>query len=172
MQAGPPSASGLPGQSVAAAASAGYAGTPQRKKLGIRAGSTLILWHQPAGWTLAESADDVHLLPEETTDGGIDLIVAFVRTPEDLGQVARTLPARIHPAGSLWVAWPRKAAGHASSVTEQMLRDVLLPLGIVDTKVAAIDHDWSGLKFVWRKEFRASLPQSRDLSTTPTLEEP
>ena len=64
------------------------------------------------------------------------------------------LAERIRPTGALWIAWPRKAAGHVSDVTENLLREVGLPLGIVDVKVAAIDTDWSGLKFVWRRENR------------------
>ena len=56
--------------------------------------------------------------------------------------------------GALWVAWPRKAGGHVSDVDENLLREVLLPTGVVDVKVAALDVDWSGLKFVWRKENR------------------
>jgi hypothetical protein len=59
------------------------------------------------------------------------------------------------PAGAaLWIAWPRRAAGHRSDVTENLIREVALPLGLVDTKVAALDADWSGLKIVWRRERR------------------
>ena len=64
------------------------------------------------------------------------------------------LAERIFPAGSLWIAWPRRAGGHRSDITENGLRDHALPLGIVDIKVAAIDEDWSGLKFMWRRENR------------------
>jgi hypothetical protein len=65
------------------------------------------------------------------------------------------LARRIFPAGGLWLAWPRRAGGHDSDITENGLRDVALPLGIVDNKVAAIDEDWSGLRVVWRVEHRA-----------------
>ena len=58
---------------------------------------------------------------------------------------------------ALWVAWPRKAGGHASDVTEQALRDTFLPVDLVDNKVAAIDDDWSGLRFVWRRERRGAI---------------
>ncbi|MBU1587581.1 MAG: DUF3052 domain-containing protein, partial [Actinobacteria bacterium] len=61
---------------------------------------------------------------------------------------------RIRPAGALWIAWPRKAAGHVSDVTENLLREIALPLGLVDNKVATIDPDWSGLRLVWRRENR------------------
>ncbi|MBV8464286.1 MAG: hypothetical protein JO368_13395 [Acidimicrobiales bacterium] len=64
------------------------------------------------------------------------------------------LAAALGPAAALWVAWPRRAGGHQSDVTDALVRDTLLPVGVVDVKVAAIDADWSGLKFVWRKAAR------------------
>jgi len=67
----------------------------------------------------------------------------------------------LHAHGSLWIAWPRKAAGHSSDISENGLREIVLPTGLVDVKVAALDDDWSGLKFVWRREFRSSLPAAR-----------
>jgi hypothetical protein len=65
----------------------------------------------------------------------------------------------VFPVGAVWVAWPRKAAGHVSDVTENAIRAAALEIGMVDTKVAAIDEDWSGLKIVWRKENRRLLPE-------------
>ena len=73
----------------------------------------------------------------------------------------RRLPALVRALrshGSLWIAWPRKAAGHVSDISESKLREVVLPVGLVDVKVAALDEHWSGLKFVWRRELRSSLP--------------
>ena len=87
-------------------------------------------------------------------DGPADLIIAFFSSraaiPGDLGGLAR----RIHPAGALWVAWPRRAGGHRSDITDTVIRSEALPLGLVDVKVAAIDDDWSGLRLVWRTENR------------------
>jgi hypothetical protein len=68
-------------------------------------------------------------------------------------EIARRLPAlaeRIYPAGALWVAWPRRAAGHTSDITDNVVRGHALAIGLVDVKVAAIDNDWSGLRLVWR----------------------
>ena len=59
--------------------------------------------------------------------------------------------------GALWLAWPRRAGGHRSDITDNEIRAVVLPLGLVDIKVAALDDDWSGLKVVWRKELRPNL---------------
>ena len=82
-----------------------------------------------------------------------DVVLTFATTPAALDDLA-AWGERIFPAGAIWVAWPRRAAGHASEVTENLIRDRALALGLVDVKVAAIDTDWSGLKVVWRKELR------------------
>lgn len=130
---------------------AGYSGTPQLKKLGIVPGTRLdVLGAQP-GWSFESDPVDVTMLAE----GAVDVILAFARSAADVQRLIPLLAERIRPAGSLWIAWPRKAAGHASDVTENLLREVALPLGLVDVKVAAIDADWSGLKLVWRRELRA-----------------
>jgi hypothetical protein len=83
-----------------------------------------------------------------------DVVIAFCRTLEDLTTAIAGYGQVIYPAGSLWIAWPRRAAGHRSDVTDTLIRDKALPLGLVDTKVAALDYDWSGLKLVWRKDRR------------------
>lgn len=130
---------------------AGYSGTPQLKKLGIVPGVRLDVVGTPASWRFETEPDSV----ERVADGEpADVILAFARSARDVAELIPTLGERIRPAGALWIAWPRKAAGHVSDVTENLLRDVALPLGLVDVKVAAIDVDWSGLKLVWRKELR------------------
>lgn len=80
-------------------------------------------------------------------------MLAFVRVESGLQELPQW-GERIFPSGSIWIAWPRKAAGHVSEMTENLIRDEALALGLVDVKVAAIDTDWSGLKLVWRKELR------------------
>jgi hypothetical protein len=57
---------------------------------------------------------------------------------------------RIYPGGALWIAWPRRAGGHRSDITDNIVREQALPLGVVDVKIAAIDNDWSGMRLVWR----------------------
>lgn len=131
--------------------SAGYSGTPQLKKLGISAGVRLAVVGAPDGWAFESRPEGVEAVDEGAP---ADVVLLFVRTPDDVRAGIPRLGESIRPAGALWVAWPRKAAGHASDVTENLLRDVALPLGLVDVKVAAIDTDWSGLKIVWRKELR------------------
>ena len=135
---------------------AGYSGTPLAKKLGIKAGSTVALLDAPGGWEIPELPSDVRVERGSFSASafrGVDVAVVFCRSRADVEQLAS--PVSLLPAsGSVWVAWPRKAAGHVSEVDENLLREVLLPAGVVDVKVAALGNDWSGLKFVWRKENR------------------
>ena len=91
---------------------------------------------------------------DSPTAGPIDVVLLFVRQATELSVVA-ALGQMIFPDGAIWVVWPRKAAGHVSDVAENAIRDAVLPLGLVDVKVAALDRDWSGLRIVWRKELRS-----------------
>jgi hypothetical protein len=86
--------------------------------------------------------------------GRADVIISFFTAAAQLGERLPELADRIRPDAALWVTWPRRAAGHNSDITDNVVRDHALPLGIVDVKVAAIDDDWSGLRFVWRKANR------------------
>ena len=153
-------------------AQAGYSGTPLVRKVGVKAGHQVVLCAAPDGWAIPD-------LPAGTTTTTIaepppapaaaaasaasasaaavmqvDVVVAFCRTPVDLRVAVEGFADAIHPAGALWIAWPRRAAGHRSDITENLIREVALPVGLVDVKVAALDTDWSGLKLVWRKEMR------------------
>ncbi len=133
---------------------AGYSGTPLAKKLGVKDGHAVALVGAPEAWEIPDLQPGVRLRRQVGTDP--DVIIAFVRSRADLTQRSPRLVEALGPDASLWVAWPRKAGGHVSDVTEQSLRDELLPTGLVDTKVAALDADWSGLRFVWRREHRPS----------------
>lgn len=124
----------------------GYSDTPLVKKLGIKAGHRVHLKHAPAGW-------DVPGVPGGPR--GADIAVAFYREHRNLAAEAPGLVAELADSAALWIAWPRKAAGHVSDITENGLRDLFLPLGVVDVKVAALGEDWSGLKFVRRRENRS-----------------
>lgn len=128
----------------------GYSATPQARKLGLRPGARCAIDAAPAGWAF----DDPPPLEPVTPGERADVVVAFVRSVDALaGRVAAWSDA-IRPHGALWIAWPRRAAGHVSDMTENAIRECVLPLGLVDVKVAAIDADWSGLKIVWRRERR------------------
>jgi hypothetical protein len=125
----------------------GYSGRPQAAKLGLKAGQRVHLHNPPPGWALTDPPEG---LAGAGPDGRADLIVAFFTRADDIGAQLGGLARRIFPAGALWVAWPRRAGGHRSDITEDLIRSRALPLGLVDVKVAAIDDDWSGLRVVWR----------------------
>jgi hypothetical protein len=131
---------------------AGYSQSPQARKLGLSPGMRISILEAPTGWTL----DDPPELDVVGEDASADLVLVFVREATAIEERLVSLGRRIHPAGMLWVAWPRKAAGHVSDVTDSVIRDSVLPYGLVDVKVAAIDEDWSGLKIVWRLSERGS----------------
>jgi hypothetical protein len=86
--------------------------------------------------------------------GPLDVIVAFVRWREELESQLPRLRRRMAPAAGLWIAWPKKAARVPTDMTEDVVRDVALPTGLVDNKVCAIDDVWSGLRLVIRRELR------------------
>lgn len=138
---------------------AGYSQAPLAKKLGVKGGHLVALVGAPQTWRIPELEPSVKL--RRDLRGKPHVVIAFVRSRSDLRQWSSRLLKALGPDASLWLVWPRKAGGHVSDVTEQLLRDELLPTGLVDTKVAALDHDWSGLRFVWRREHRASMVQQR-----------
>ena len=130
----------------------GYSGTPLAKKLGIKPGSTVALVAAPEGWTVPDLPPGTAL--KTSLRGVFDVAVVFVRSTRELTRRVDPVVRATPDDASVWIAWPRKAGGHESDVTENLLRQVIVPRGLVDVKVAAIDHDWSGLRFVWRKELR------------------
>lgn len=130
---------------------AGYSGTPQARKLGLKPGQRVALDHPPRGWALSDPPAGIEFVePLEPAE----LVIGFFGSRADLSARLPGLVRSIHPAGSLWIAWPRRAGGHESDITDNVVRECALPLGVVDVKVAAIDDDWSGLKVMWRRENR------------------
>ena len=126
---------------------AGYSGTPQARKLGIKPGLRVAFDSAPDGWRLQDPPGG--LLPADP-DGAADVIIAFFREAAQIGERLPALAERIRPAGAIWAAWPRRAGGHDSDITDNVVRGHALDLGLVDVKVAAIDEDWSGQRLVWR----------------------
>jgi hypothetical protein len=116
---------------------AGYSGTPLWKKLGLKQGRRLLTSGAPPGWRLPEQPEGVAVAPleqgpAEATGSADEVLIAFFATRAQ-----------------------RRAAGHESDILDQDIRDLALPLGLVDVKVAAIEEDWSGLRLVWRRELRS-----------------
>ena len=133
----------------------GYSGRPQAAKLGLKPGHRVALDDPPDGWELHEPPGG---LLDPDPDGAADVILAFFRTAAEIPDRLPGLARRIFPAGAIWAAWPRRAAGHASDITDNIVREHALALGLVDVKVAALDEDWSALRLVWRAENRDSAP--------------
>jgi len=133
---------------------AGYSGTPLPKKLGIVAGSKIALLDAPSGFldVLGPLPDGVKV--RRTVRGKCDVIVAFLTERHVFEKRISTLELLVFPAGGLWIAWPKRASGITTDMTEDVVREVALPRGLVDNKVCAIDDTWSGLRLVWRRERR------------------
>jgi hypothetical protein len=137
---------------------AGYSGTPLATKLGIKPGSKVFVSNAPKKYRLlvAPLPEGARIVP--VLDETVDLVHAF-RTKK--GELARFLEATVSDMrndAAIWVSWPKQASGMPTDVTEDTIRTVALPLGLVDIKVCAIDHVWSALKLVIRKEKRRGRP--------------
>lgn len=133
---------------------AGYSGTPLAKKLGIVAGSRVLLVNAPeelAEW-LAPLPDGVVFA--KRAGPGVDLVHVFVTERADLARHLATLRTALRPDAALWVSWPKKASKVPTTVTEDTIRALALPLGFVDVKVCAVSEVWSGLKLVVRRALR------------------
>jgi hypothetical protein len=135
---------------------AGYSGTPLPKKLGIKPAARLAIVGAPEGFerTLGELPDGVEV--RSRARGPLDVIVFFTTSASELRRRFDAFAGALDPAGALWVAWPKKASGVETDMTETAVRDVALPKGLVDNKVAAIDDTWSGLRLVIRRANRPS----------------
>ena len=131
---------------------AGYSGTPLPKKLGIKPGFRCVFPGAPGDFpeTLGELPDDVTVLARPGKD--LDCVVLFTRSRSELERRFSNLAKRLTPAGMLWVAWPKKASGVPTDVTDSVVRSHGLAQGLVDNKVCAIDETWSGLRFMRRRK--------------------
>jgi hypothetical protein len=130
---------------------AGYSGTPLPKKLGIVEGSTVALIASPQGVIDGLPAG---VTVKRQARGSADVVVSFFVGRRDFERRIGALAKMIYPSGGLWVAWPKRASGRATDMHEGVVREVALPLGLVDNKVCAIDETWTGLRVVWRRERR------------------
>jgi hypothetical protein len=138
---------------------AGYSAKPLWPKLGLGPGSEIVLIGAPERFSIAGAPVQLRLT-RETGKGRAaapaKCVIAFFDALAGLSERLPVLAERIFPDGALWIAWPRRAGGHESDIREQDIRELALPLGLVDVKVAALDEDWSGLRLVWRLERRAA----------------
>jgi ABC-type Na+ transport system ATPase subunit NatA len=133
---------------------AGYSGTPLVRKLGFKPGTRVHYVAAPAGFDELVGAlpDGVRVLARAAPE--LDLVMLFVMSRAELERRLGGLHAKLSQDGMLWVAWPKRASNVPTDMTEDVVRDVALPRGLVDVKVCAIDETWSGLKLVIRKDLR------------------
>jgi len=136
---------------------AGYSGTPLPKKLGIKEGMTIGILDAPDSFMPSLGP----LPPDVDVHHGLassDIFVVFGKWADELDESFHRAAALLPSDGAIWVAWPKRSSGVETDINEDTLRDLFLPTGMVDNKVCAIDETWSGLRFVVRKENRATWP--------------
>lgn len=137
----------------------GYSGTPLAKKLGLKDGLHALLNAVPE--TLPEiSRFQGYASVDTQLEPGLrdrDYIHVFASHKVSLEQAMPVAIVRLKADGVLWISWPKKASKMPTDITEDTLREIILPLLLVDVKVCAVDEVWSGLKFMWRKEHRANV---------------
>jgi hypothetical protein len=172
-EAGTPAGAGIPAQTGAPAKAAapaetespaggglggpaGYSGTPLPRKLGIKPGAAVALVAAPPGFAdVLEPLPDGVRLEHGLNDGGpFDVIVFFTVQRVELADQLAALRAAMTPAAGLWVAWPKRASKVPTDMTDDAVREIALPTGLVDNKVCAIDTIWTGQRLVIRRELR------------------
>lgn len=136
---------------------AGYSGTPLVKKLGIKAGDKIFLSGAPEHYPklVAPLPDGVRFVAR--VGGDTDIVHLFAIRKALLAKSLRAALARLKPDGAIWVSWPKKSSRVPTDISEATIREIALPLGLVDIKVCAVDDIWSGLKLVIRKENRTRM---------------
>jgi len=132
----------------------GYSGTPLAKKLSLRDGMRVWWDGMPDSIRREIIAGGVVVSEEAVPTPGIHAAHIFVTARADLQEKLALLRKLIDRAGMIWVSWPKKASKVPTDITEDVIRDVCLPMHLVDVKVCSVDDIWSGLKLVIRKEHR------------------
>ena len=130
---------------------AGYSNTPLYKKLGMKDGFRVKLINAPGNYKALIGELSGKLV---FGDKGPDLIHFFTNSASELEKVLPVIKQEIKKDGTIWVSWYKKSSGKPTEVTENMVRDTALAIGLVDVKVCAVDEDWSGLKLVFRLKDR------------------
>jgi hypothetical protein len=129
---------------------AGYSGTPLPKKLGIKEGASVAFPGSPPEFAAALGRLPDAVTVKRRTVAPLDVVVGFFTRRSQLERRLLALARAIHPDGGLWIAWPKRASGVATDLTEDVVRELALANGLVDNKVCAIDETWSGLRLVYR----------------------
>lgn len=134
---------------------AGYSGTPLAKKLGIKEGFTMLVLNEPEHYMSLFSDFPNHVVRQKNLkDESLDFIHVFVKQKSELEKIIPKVKPVLKKTGLLWVSWPKGSSKIETDLKREPIREYLLSIGLVDVKVCAVDADWSGLKFVYRKEDR------------------
>lgn len=133
----------------------GYSGTPLAKKLGIKEGHTVVVLDDPGGFMSWVDPLPEGVRTRKSIGAAPDVVVAFVTRRAVLERRLGRGGEAIFPDGALWICWPKKSSGVPTDITEDTVRELALPSGLVDNKVCAVNEVWSGLRVVWRRELRA-----------------
>jgi len=133
---------------------AGYSGTPLAKKLGIRSGTKLLTVDAPEGYKrlLDPLPNAVEFVSR--VSGSTAMVHLFSTSRSKLKTALMSYRSKLSTTAVIWISWPKKSSRVTTDITEDIVRQLALPLGLVDVKVCAIDEVWSGLKLVVRKELR------------------
>ena len=142
---------------------AGYSGTPLLKKLGIKDGDRVLVKNAPAAMP-----EEIAGFPKVRTAKNLDVALLFATSTKEFNAGFAALSTALKPDGMIWAAWPKKASGIQTDLTENGIRDLALKTPFVDVKVCAIDETWSGLKLVVRKELRAAFTSVGTLARART----
>ena len=133
----------------------GYSGTPLAKKLGIRAGTRLFLHAAPDNYRELLAPMPPGVETASRMDASTDIAHLFATRRAQLAQALQDARSAMRADAVIWVSWPKKACGVPTDITEDVIRELALPLGLVDIKVCAVDDTWSGLKLMLRRSERA-----------------
>ena len=133
---------------------AGYSGVPLTKKLGILANSELVIINEPQEFRRLIKPISEGVRVEARVTKGTDMVHIFATSKNRLSESLQLCVKQMARDAVIWVSWPKKSSQMRSDVSENVIREIALPLGLVDIKVCAIDETWSGLKLVIRKEKR------------------
>jgi len=133
---------------------AGYSGTPLGKKLGVKTGQRTWRFQMPATVAREIAEDGCVPILLKTPQAGLEMAHIFVSRKAELSEHLPRLRKLLAPAGTIWVSWPKKSSKMETDLTDVVVRNEALALGLVDVKVCAVDAVWSGLKLVIRKSER------------------
>ena len=144
---------------------AGYSGTPLPQKLGIKPAMEVVVINAPDNYRELLGKLPTGVTFKKRFGTGSNFIHLFTKSRSELAKQLKDLRKRIAENGVVWISWPKKSSGVATDITEDVIRDVALPIGFVDIKVCAVDETWSGLKLMIRKTNRKiPSPQSSQRS--------